>query len=103
MTLRFLVLGLALALAACAGPRGAPPLPADGPIIYSCADGTQLSVTFSGNEARIAVVGGYTMALPNVGTADAPYYSNGRFGLRGRGAQATWQAAQRAPVACRGS
>jgi membrane-bound inhibitor of C-type lysozyme len=75
----------------------------NGPIVYNCADGTQLEVSFVGNEARIAVVGGYSMVLPNTGPADAPYYTNGRYGLRGRGASASWEVGRRAAVACRGS
>jgi hypothetical protein len=60
-------------------------------------------VTFEGNEARVAVVGGYSMVLPSAGTPEAPYYSNGRYGLRGRGARASWEVGRSAPVECRGS
>lgn len=89
-----------LALSACASPP--PPLPPNGPIIYSCADGTQLQVTFVGDEARVAIVGGPSMSLPNAGSPDSPYYSNGRYALRGRGAQANWEVGRAAPTACRG-
>src|SRR5262245_55167938 len=101
--LRLLILA-ALAAAALAACQTAPPppLPANGPILYSCADGTQLSVTFAGEEARVAIVGGVSMALPNRGSDAAPYYTNGRYGLRGRGAEASWEALQRGPVPCRG-
>lgn len=103
MTLRFFVGALALsALAACAPTHTPPPLPPTGPIIYSCEDGTQLQVTFQGREARVAVVGGYSMALPNIGTDAAPHYSNGRYGLRGRGANASWEVGRAAPVPCEG-
>jgi membrane-bound inhibitor of C-type lysozyme len=107
MILRILAAALLLILAACqtttlGGHGPPPPLPAGGPIVYSCADGTQLSVTFVGDEARIAVVGGVSMVLPNAGSAEAPYYTNGRYGLRGRGASASWEVGRRAPVSCRG-
>jgi membrane-bound inhibitor of C-type lysozyme len=100
--LRLLLLAAvaAAALAACQTPP--PPLPPNGPILYSCTDGTQLSVTFVGDEARVAIVGGVAMALPNAGTDAAPYYTNGRYGLRGRGEQASWEVGRRTPVACRG-
>ena len=92
----------ALGLAACSatpGPyRG--PLPSDGPILYSCDDGTQLTVEFEGGEARVAIVGGRSFVLPAVG---ADYYSNGRYAIRGGGRDASWQAGGAAPVACRGA
>ena len=92
--------GVAFGLAACA-PKPVP-LPTNGPIIYSCADGTQLSVTYAGEEARVAIVGGPSVALPNTGSSEAPYYSNGRYGLRGRGAAASWEVGRAAAVNCRG-
>ncbi|HVY84211.1 MAG TPA: hypothetical protein VG943_03700 [Caulobacterales bacterium] len=106
--MRALLFASLLLLAACEtnemGERGpAPPLPTSGPIIYSCADGTQLSVTFENNQAQVAVIGGYSMVLPNIGTPDAPHYSNGRYGLVGGGAEANWEVGRRAPVSCRGS
>ncbi|MGE0044273.1 MAG: hypothetical protein AB7J28_16185 [Hyphomonadaceae bacterium] len=102
--LRTLAAAFALAaLASCATHEAPPsPLPPSGPIIYSCADGTQLQVSFVGNEARVAIVGGVSMALPNIGTDAAPHYSNGRYGLRGRGARADWEVGRAAPVACEG-
>jgi membrane-bound inhibitor of C-type lysozyme len=116
--MRALVLSFAaLALAGCGGTMasypGGPtppggvstprPLPATGTILYSCSDGTQLTVDFQGNSARVAVIGGVAMVLPQAGTAEAPYYSNGRYGLRGGGADAQWEVGRMAPVACRGS
>ena len=97
-----LVVGAAITLLAACATSAPPPLPPDGPIVYTCADGTQLQVDFSGQEARVAVVGGRSFVLPNRGDATAPYYTNGRYGLRGRGAAATWQTGTGAPVACRG-
>lgn len=102
-----LLAAAAMALAACQttqiGAHGPPPpLPTNGPIVYNCADGTELSVTFTDTQAQVAVVGGYSMVLPNIGTADAPHYSNGRYGIAGRGAQTQWEVGRRAPTACRG-
>ncbi|MES1201702.1 MAG: hypothetical protein ABUS57_09685 [Pseudomonadota bacterium] len=102
-----LLIGALLLLASCEsdemGERGpAPPLPTSGPIVYTCADGTQLSVTFANNQAQVAVIGGVSTVLPNIGTADAPHYSNGRYGLVGGGAEASWEVGRRAPTACRG-
>lgn len=109
--MRSLVLAALLALSACAtytppspgmpGPHGAPPpIPLDGPIAYSCADGTQLMVEAHGDQARVAIVGGPSMVLPSAGES---YYSNGRYGFRGGGASAQWEVGRRAPVNCRGS
>ncbi|MGE0829108.1 MAG: hypothetical protein AB7O04_07140 [Hyphomonadaceae bacterium] len=88
----------ALALASCA-PKPPPPLPIGGPIIYDCADGSQLQVTFQGNQALVAIVGSYSMALPNAGP---DYYSNGRYGIRGSGRSASWEVGRAAPVTCEG-
>lgn len=115
--MRALVLSFALlALAGCASgpsssfpPGGAStprPLPSAGPILYSCADGTQLTADFQGNSARVAIVGGQSMVLPRVGSSDpnsAPYFSNGRYAIRGGGAEAQWEVGRRAAVPCRGS
>jgi membrane-bound inhibitor of C-type lysozyme len=113
VVLSFALLGLAGCGGTMAGYPGGPsvpggagtprPLPATGTILYSCADGTQLTVDFQGNSARVAIVGGVSMVLPQAGTAEQPYYSNGRYGLRGGGAQAQWEAGRMAPTACRGS
>lgn len=74
--------------------------PLTGQIAYACADGSQLVVDFESNQARVAIVGGPSMVLPSAGEG---YYSNGRFGIRGSGAQAQWEVGRAAPVNCRGS
>lgn len=83
-------------------PSPPPPLPASGPIIYSCENGTQLQVSFVGDEARIAIVGGLSMSLPNTASDEAPVYTNGRYALTGRGAAATWRTPNAAATACTG-
>lgn len=112
--MRVLIVGLALALAACGttvspgtsnpifpppGPEPAP-VPTTGQVAYQCSDGTQLMVDFQGSQARVAVIGGPSFVLPSAGDA---YYSNGRYALRGGGAAATWEVGRAAPVSCRGS
>lgn len=101
--MRALTILAVFALAACetlAPEPGPAPLPTRGPILYTCADGTQLTVDIEGNQARVAIVGGVSMVLPSAGP---DYWSNGRYGVRGRGATAMWEAGRRAPVQCRGS
>lgn len=109
--MRVLIVGLALALAACGSSSGGgfgpiqpepspAPVPMTGPVAYTCSDGTQLMVDYSGGQARVAVIGGPSMVLPNAGDG---YYSNGRYGLRGGGATAQWEVGRSAPVSCRGS
>jgi hypothetical protein len=110
--MRILLLGVVLALSACGtmgppvgpgdpGPHGTPPpIPLNGPIAYRCSDGTQLMVEATGTNARVAIVGGPSMVLPNAGEG---YYSNGRYGFRGGGDSAQWNVGNGAPVDCRGS
>lgn len=110
--MRAWILASILALAACsttttqtAGPSHpaqppSGPLPAAGPILYSCDDGTQLTVDYAGGQARVAVIGGVSMTLPMMG---ADYYSNGRYSVRGRGAQMSWGVGRAVPTTCRGS
>ena len=113
--MRILLLGVVLALSACgtmgplgpppgpgdSGPNGTPPpIPLNGPIAYRCSDGTQLMVEANGASARVAIVGGPSMVLPNAGEG---YYSNGRYGFRGGGDSAQWEVGRSAPVECRGS
>jgi hypothetical protein len=74
--------------------------PLTGQIAYACDNGSQLVVDFENNQARVAIVGGPSMVLPSAGEG---YYSNGRYGIRGSGADAQWQAGAGAPVHCRGS
>jgi hypothetical protein len=105
-----LALAALLMLAACQtpapgpgepGPNGAPPpIPLDGPIAYTCANGTQLMVEADGRQARVAIVGGPSMVLPSAGEN---YYSNGRYGFRGGGATGQWEVGRSAPVNCTGS
>ena len=94
-----LAFAAALALSACSTLRPPPPLPLTGPIAYACANGAQLMVDFTGDEARVAIIGGPSMVLPRAGDG---YYSNGRYGLRGGGAAAQWEVGRGAPVICRG-
>ena len=109
-----LALAALMLLAACAtpapppplipgepGPNGTPPpIPLNGPIAYRCADGTQLMVEANGRQARVAIIGGPSMVLPNAGEG---YYSNGRYGFRGGGAAGQWEVGRSAPVNCTGS
>ena len=111
---RFSALAIAVALAACGaggqlGPGGIlnpepgpAPLPQSGPIAYLCADGTQLMVDVEGGQARVSIIGGPSMVLPSAGGGGAPYYSNGRYGVRGTGANVQWEVGRSAPVSCRG-
>lgn len=119
--MRLVVLSVlsALALSACASSyQPLPPAPGPGPVIppgpgptpypvpltgevaYSCSDGSQLIVDFENGQARVAVIGGPSMVLPSAGEN---YYTNGRYGIRGSGAQAQWEVGRAAPVACTGS
>ncbi|MET0183299.1 MAG: hypothetical protein ABW199_10470 [Caulobacterales bacterium] len=107
--MRAWLIAAALALTACStsqtagGPNPEPPpgpLPTTGPILYTCADGTQLTVDYADGQARVAVIGGVSMTLPMMG---ADYYSNGRYSVRGRGAQMNWGVGRAVPTTCRGS
>jgi hypothetical protein len=102
--MRALVLAPLLLAAACSTilpPEPGPvPLPADGPILYTCDDGAQLTVTYQGSQALVAIVGGVSMTLPMAGR---DYYTNGRYTLRGAGRAASWAVGRRAAANCAGS
>lgn len=93
-----------LALTACSTvmpePGPAPPPVNAREVLYTCADGTQLTANFRGDSVAVAIIGGVSMVLPSAGSG---YYSNGRYGLRGGGASAQWEVGRAAPVTCRGS
>jgi hypothetical protein len=113
--MRILILAALFGLAACEttgmgstpGTPGYPgqqpspvPLPANGPIAYTCSDGTQLTVDVEGAQARVAIIGGPSMVLPSSG---AGTFSNGRYSFSGGGASGQWAVGRAAAVACRGS
>ncbi len=110
--MRRLVFVSLLALAACGTTSGGggvfgsgggnAPLPAHGPIVYSCANGQQLTVDFENNQAQVAIVGGPSMVLQST-SPGVQNYSNGRYTLSGGGASATWDTPQGDPTQCRGS
>ncbi len=77
-----------------------PPIPLDGPIMYSCSNGQQIVVDVEGTSARVQIVGGTSMVLPR---ASDGYYSNGRYGFRGGGATGQWEVGRAAPADCTGS
>lgn len=77
-----------------------PPVPLDGPIMYSCSNGQQIVVDIDGANARVQIVGGPSMVLPGDG---AGHYTNGRYGFRGGGASGQWEVGRAAPADCSGS
>jgi hypothetical protein len=77
-----------------------PPIPLDGPIMYTCSNGQQIVVDIDGNSARVQIVGGTSMVLPGAGDG---YYSNGRYGFRGGGASGQWEVGRMTPASCTGS
>jgi hypothetical protein len=77
-----------------------PPIPLDGPIMYSCDNGQQIVVDIDGANARVQIIGGPSMVLPGAGDQ---YYSNGRYGFRGGGAAGQWEVGRAAPANCTGS
>ncbi len=77
-----------------------PPIPLDGPIMYSCSNGQQIVVDVEGTSARVQIVGGTSMVLPR---SSEGYYTNGRYGFRGGGATGQWEVGRAAPADCTGS
>ena len=116
--MRRFLLGVALlALASCASAGGSnpvpppygpgdpgpgeapPPIPLDGPIMYSCSNGQQIVVDIEGASARVQIIGGTSMVLPSAGDG---YFTNGRYGFRGGGANGQWEVGRAAAATCTG-
>ena len=91
-----LTLLAALLLAACAHPTGGAP-----PVVYACDDGSQLSVRFEPELARVTLATGEELSLPQQRAASGIWYATPRHELRGKGGEATWTTGRRVPVACR--
>lgn len=70
---------------------------------FDCDNGVVLEVTFD-NAKDVAIVsteGMEPQSLPIGMSGSGYYYSNGRYGLRGKGDEATWEVGRMAPVNCK--
>lgn len=101
--LRIIPAALAAALAA------AVPAAADSAGIieatFACENGTVLDITFD-NEKQVAIVKTADLGpltLPIGMSGSGYYYSNGQYGLRGKGDEAMWEVGRMAPINCRQS
>lgn len=70
---------------------------------FDCADGTVLEVTFDNarNVAIVSTEGMDAQTLPIATSGSGYYYTNGRYGLRGKGDAATWEIGRMAPLDCK--
>ena len=95
-------LSAAFVLAACQTP--CPPVDS-GPIdvVFTCADGSELAVTFTRapDSARVVQEGYAPLNLPARITGSSYRYGQGGAELRGRGAQARWARPGAAETLCR--
>lgn len=82
-------------LAACAT-TAAPPR-----VTYACSDGSTLSVQFVDGAALVKPPEGKELRLPQQPVGSGLWYATPKYELRGKGDEATWTVARRAPVNCR--
>jgi membrane-bound inhibitor of C-type lysozyme len=83
-------------LAACATPSAGP-----APVVYTCDDGTSLTVRFAPEVAYVSTGTGAELALPQQRAASGIWYATPQHTLRGKGDEATWTVGRRAPAQCR--
>ncbi len=71
-------------------------------VVYDCADDTTLTVVFRQDpyEAVVDLPDGSVMTLPGAASGSGFYYTNGRYGLRGKGNEAMWEIGRMVPIDC---
>lgn len=67
---------------------------------YSCEDGSHFSVRFHDGVAFVTLSDGKKLSLPQRIAGSGIWYSSGRYGLRGKGRDATWTVGRKVPVNC---
>jgi membrane-bound inhibitor of C-type lysozyme len=70
---------------------------------YGCDDGTGLAVVFdqAAGTARVKLGDGNEIVLPRAEAGSGFFYTNGKYGLRGKGEEARWEVGRKAPVMCK--
>lgn len=91
----FAFLAALTSIAACASTT-APPR-----VTYACSDGSTLSVQFVDGAALVKLPEGNEVRLAQQPVGSGLWYATPKYELRGKGDEATWSVARRAPVNCR--
>ena len=90
-----------LAFMALSGPANAEAINA----VFNCVDGQTLNVVFDNDKdpavAVVTIEGEEPMTLPIAMSGSGYYYTNGKYGLRGKGQEAMWEAGRMAPIGCK--
>jgi membrane-bound inhibitor of C-type lysozyme len=70
---------------------------------YGCDDGTKLAVAFdkAAGTAQVELDNGNEIVLPQAEAGSGFFYTNGKYGLRGKGEEARWEVGRKAPVMCK--
>ena len=97
--MRTIVCAAALALAGCASITGEEEQE-ERRITYSCERGSDLTVIFDGDEARILNPDGSAIVLPARPSGSGFWYESPTHSLRGQGTEATYTIGRMAPIRC---
>lgn len=91
-----------LAIALAAGPRDAAADVINA--VFECEGGLRLIVVFDNDKdppvAVVTIEGQEPQTLPIARSGSGYYYSNGRYGLRGKGEEAMWEIGRMKPIDC---
>ena len=73
--------------------------------VFNCDGGLTLNVTFDNdadpNTAVVTPEGKDPITLPIAMSGSGYYYTNGHYGLRGKGDEAMWEIGRMAPINCK--
>lgn len=73
--------------------------------VFDCDNGQTLNVVFDNDkEPAVAVVtieGEEPLTLPIAMSGSGYYYTNGKYGLRGKGQEAMWEVGRMVPIDCK--
>lgn len=72
--------------------------------VFNCDGDLTLNVVFDNdaepNTAVVTIEGQDSITLPIAISGSGYYYTNGKYGLRGKGDEATWEVGRMAPINC---
>ncbi|MEJ8571152.1 MliC family protein [Microbaculum marinum] len=73
--------------------------------VFDCDNGQTLDVVFDNDKdpavAVVTIEGEEPQTLPIAMSGSGYYYTNGKYGLRGKGEEAMWEVGRMAPIDCK--